>query len=77
MHLSSTINLGQHFKKKLYTTNKTDIISTNSFSRHTKKIRKCLSTIVLKRSTKMNKKEEKSIYKSNDPHLVYLIMTFL
>lgn len=37
MHLSSTINLGQHFKKKLYTTNKTDIISTNSFSRHTKK----------------------------------------
>lgn len=28
MHLSSTINLGQHLKKKLYTTNKTDIISS-------------------------------------------------
>lgn len=28
---TSTINLGQHLKKKLYTTNKTDIISTNSF----------------------------------------------
>lgn len=75
--------IGSTFRKIYAQQIKQNKISTNSFLVMEKKIRKCLccpknSTIVLNRDAKKkNKKEKKSIYKSNDPRSVYFKMTFL
>lgn len=74
--------IGSTFRKIYAQQIKQNKISTNSFLVMEKK-RKCLccpknSTIALNRDAKKkNKKEKKSIYKSNDPRSVYFKMTFL